>query len=123
MITLFILTFIISFGFIALAIFVLYQASPRRKPTPYFTDSENKELQKLIDLATRTTSRPQAKMVKSISPDESQKRYLQKQLRSLVNHDINLAQQLLKLERKKYPGYGDNWYLKKVINNLLKDKK
>jgi hypothetical protein len=101
MITLFILSIIISFGFIALAIFVLYQASPRRKPTAYFNDSQNSELQKLINLAKSTASRPQANITKPISPDESKKQYLQKQLRSLVNYDINLAQQLLKLERKK----------------------
>jgi len=107
-----------SLGIIVITIFVLYQASPRRKWVSFFTDSDKTELQKLINLAKKTASTP----VNSSKPilDDSKKKNLQRQLLSLVNNDIAMAERLLKLERKKHPMYSENWYLKKVINDLLK---
>jgi predicted PurR-regulated permease PerM len=117
MIALFLLSVIISWGFIALAVFILYQASPQRKSAPFFTDSDNRELQKLINLAKKVPSPPIN--IPQSTPHESKKQNLQRQLLLLVNNDIAIAERLLKLERKKHPMYSENWYLKKVINDLL----
>lgn len=118
MIALFLLSVIMSLGIIVMTVFVLYQASPRRKWVSFFTDSDKTELQKLINLAKKTASTP----INSSKPilDDSKKKNLQRQLLSLVNNDIAMAERLLKLERKKHPMYSENWYLKKVINDLLK---
>jgi hypothetical protein len=110
-----------SLGFIIVAGFILYRASPRRKSAALFTDADNRELQKLINLAKKSASSP-VNTLKS-APDSSKKQnLLHRQLLSLVDNDIATAERLLKLERKKHPMYSENWYLKKVISDLLKDR-
>ena len=41
-----------------------------------------------------------------------------RQLAALVNNRKDVAQRMISLEKKKYPGHTETWYLTRIINEL-----
>ncbi|MEA5617942.1 hypothetical protein VB711_08835 [Cronbergia sp. UHCC 0137] len=53
----------------------------------------------------------------------SNHRKLWHELLSLLRHDRETAERLLRFEQKKNPGKSEKWYLEKVIYDLKRDRR